>query len=92
MPANNPTEWCPTEAPVPKQKMKTKHARSQEAVKRLVVINPVTRPHRKIRNGGVGSSLLATVPVPMVKRERKSLIWELVSFVPPALHRQGDGD
>ena len=61
---------------------------SKEAVKRLVVVDPVTQPHRKIGKSDVGCSLLATVPVPMVRRgERKSLVWELASFVPLTLHR-----
>ena len=42
---------------------------------RSVVIDPVTQPHRKNGNGDVGCSLLATVPVPTVRRREKKKVW-----------------
>ena len=57
---------------------------SKEAVKRLVVVDPVTQPHRKIGKSDVGCSLLATVPVTTVRRREKKKVWsgnlQILSF------------
>ena len=66
---------------------------SKEVVKRLVVVDPVTQPHRKIGKSDVGCSLLATVPVPTVRRrEKKKFGLGTCKFCPPTLHRLSDGN